>query len=437
MLSKVEVSSVLNNMMNGMMYGMLQKTATSIVEECARKYGFSAEEALMHLGVAEMRIVVSKKEKQEKLESKKPSFPLPYNGEYSEMLCQALRQNNGLYTQCQGKQKMNGYCKSCHELSKKSESGIPEYGTITERRKVGIYEYIDPKGRKPISYTKIMNKYKVSAEDVKLEASKFNIIICEEHFVAPEEPKRGRKPSGEPKEANGSKGRPKKTSKVIQLAEDDEDLFASLVASANVVDDEIEEENIANKLALEEEKAAKKLALEEEKAAKKLALEEEKAAKKLALEEEKASKKLALEQEKEAKKLALEQEKEAKKAALEQEKEAKKLALEQEKEAKKAALEQEKEAKKAALEQEKEAKKAALEQEKAAKKSAKNAEEETYKKCGEVDGVKYIRSQQTNIVYNLNIYKDTEELHAVGKWDAEKKEIIFTNSESSDTEDDE
>jgi len=433
MLSKVEVSSVLNNMMQG----MLRKTATAIVEECARTYGFSAEEALRHLGVDEMQLGVSKKEKQEKSESKKPAFPLPYNGEYSDMLCQALRQNNGLYTQCQGKQKMNGYCKSCHELSKKSESGIPEYGTITQRRDVGIYDYIDPKGRKPISYTKIMNKYKVSAEEVIAEASKFNIIISEQHFVAPEEPKRGRKPSAEPKEAKGSKGRPKKTSKVIQLAEDEEDLFASLVASANVVDDEIEEDKASKKLALEEEKAAKKAALELEKEAKKLALEQEKEAKKLALE----AKKLALEEEKAAKKLALEQEKEAKKLALEQEKEAKKLALEQEKEAKKLALEQEKEAKKLALEQEKEAKKAALEAKKEAKKevkkSSKQAEEETYKKCGEVDGVKYIRSQQTNIVYDLNIYTETEELHAVGKWDAEKKEIIFTNSEDSDTEDDE
>ena len=412
------MSSVMSNMLEG----LLRKTTSEVVEACALKYGFPKDEALRYLGVDEMHIESVKKEK--KIECK-PSFPLPFNGEHNEMLCQALRQNNGLYTQCQGTKKHGDYCKSCHELSKKSESGMPEYGTMSQRLATGIYDYTDAKGRKPIHYTRIMNKYKLTAEQVEAEASKFNMTIDVQHFTAPEEPKRGRKPSSEPKEpkeAKGSKGRPKKTAKVIELAEDDEDLFASLVASAHVEDDECED-----KEAKEQEKAAKKAALEQEKAAKKAALEQEKAAK----EQEKAAKKAALEQEKAAK--------EQEKAALEQEKAAKKAALEQEKEAKKVALEQEKAAKKVALEQEKEAKKAALEQEKAAKKTTKKApkkeepeEEETYKKCGEVDGVKYMRSIQTNIVYNFDKYLATEEMHAVGKW--ENKTIIFDKIAESDSE---
>ena len=63
--------------------------------------------------------------------------------------------------------------------------------------------------------------------------------------------------------------------------------------------------------------------------------------------------------------------------------------------------------------------------------------EETYKKCGEVNGKKYIRSQQTGIVYDFDKYTETEELYPVGKWNAEKKEIIFTNDEDSELSDDE
>jgi len=332
--------------MLNMMEGVLRKTTTEVVEACAAKYGFPVSEALRYLGVDEMHIEVSKKEK--KIECK-PSFPLPFNGEHNKETCQAVRQNNGLYTQCQGTKKHGDYCKSCHELAKKNESGMPEYGTMSQRLATGIYDYTDAKGRKPIHYTRIMNKYKLTAEQVEAEASKFNMTIDVQHFTAPEEPKRGRKPSSEPKEAKeakGSKGRPKKTAKVIELAEDDEDLFASLVASAHVEDDECED----------------------------------------------------------------------------------KEAKEQEKVAKKAALEQEKAAKKAALEQEKEAKKTT----KKAPKKEEPEEEETYKKCGEVDGVKYMRSIQTNIVYNFDKYTETEEMHAVGKW--ENKTIIFDKIADSDSE---
>jgi len=380
----------------------MSEVAGNVVAMCAEKYGFSADEAMRDLDI---RVTNGGKkgrgEKKVKVARVKALFPLPFNGIHSEMCCQALRQNNGLYTQCQDARKgENSYCKSCQKLADKSEDGIPEYGTIAQRMAVGPFEYTDPKGRKPTAYTKVMNKYKLTQEQVVEEAGKFGITINEEHFVAPAETKRGR--PAQPKEAKepkGAKGRPKKTKKVIQIDGDDDDLFASLVASASEPDEaEVDAEK-------EAEKAAKKLALEQEKQAKKLALEQEKAEKKAALE---------------AKKLALEQEKAEKKAALEAEKEAKKTALEAEKAAKIAA---------------KEAEKLAKEQEKAAKKTTKKVEEseeeETFKKCGDkVDGKsKYIRSEQSGIVYDLDIYTNTEELVPVGKWDAVNKQIKFSKVE--------
>jgi hypothetical protein len=167
-------------------------------------------------------------------------------------------------------------------LSKKS-GGIPEYGTIQQRKEVGIMEYVDPKGRKPVAYTKIMKKLKVSQEDVIAEARKFNMEVNEVHFVeAIVDGKRGRpKTSKELKETKGAKGRPKKEPKVVELNDEQDDLFAAMVADvqtelvsvSELADEEQQEEVKPNKKneKSEEERAAKKAAEDEAKAAKKAA----------------------------------------------------------------------------------------------------------------------------------------------------------------------
>ena len=390
-MSSLEVTIMMNNMMSGMM----RSVACQVIDGCAAKYGFNAEEAKLSLNLnvsqAAKKLVGEKPKKEAKA---KAAFPLPFNGEHSDTCCQALRQNNGLYTQCQATRKGDAtYCKFCQQLADKSANGIPEYGTISMRLAATPYDYVDPKGRKPTSYTKIMKKYNLTQEQVLEEAGKFGIHVDVAHFAVPEETKRGRpaKAPKEPKEAKAVKGRPKKSTKIIALADDEEDLFASLVAQASAS----EEQEIDK----EAEKEAKKLALEQEKAAK---------AEKLA-------------QEKEAKKLALEQEKAAKAEKLAQEKEAKKLALEQEKAAKAEKLAQTKKAPKAKKTEDSLA--PPLEE-----------EEETYKKCTGQDGKKYIRSQQTNIVYDLDIYTAKEELVPVGKWNADTKTIVFNKADDSDSE---
>ena len=409
--------------MNNMMSGMMRSVACQVIDGCASKYGFNAEEAKLSLNLQVSQAAKKSVESGPKKVAKaKALFPLPFNSEHSDSCCQALRQNNGLYTQCQASRKGDAtYCKSCQSLADKSAEGIPEYGTITMRMAANPYDYVDPKGRKPTPYTKVMKKYNLTQEQVIEEAAKFGINVDAAHFVVPEETKRGRpaKEPKEPKEVKAAKGRPKKSTKIIALDDDEEDLFASLVAQANAVEEEVEEDKAAKKAALEEEKAAKKAALE----AKKLALEQEKAAKAEKLAAEKA--------EKEAKLAGAKAEKEAKLAAEKAEKEAKKLALEQEKEAKKLALEQEKAAKAEKLAAEKAAKEAAKKTPKAVKPAE---EEETYKKCSGPDGKKYIRSQQTNIVYDLDIYNEKEELVPLGKWVADSKTIVFNKADDSDSE---
>ena len=420
--------------MNESVKAMSKEVAREVLSWCSTRYGFDEVSGLEEL-MREMNISVvskvskEKKEKKEKVKSVvvKASFPLPFNGKHDENVCQALRQNQGLYTQCPSARKEGGlFCKSCQALADKGVDGIPEYGTIEQRMAVPILEYVDPKGRKVRAYSKVMKKYNLSREQVIAEATKMGMSIMDVHFEAPVDSKRGRpatKPK-EAKEAKGAKGRPKKPTKVLQLEDEDEDLFANLVAEANADEEVSVVSDISNVSSKEDDKKAKK---EAEKVAKEQAKEAEKVAKEQAKEAEKAAK----EQAKEAEKAAKEAEKaakEAEKAAKEQAKAAEKAA----KEAEKAAKEQAKAAEKAAKEATK--KEAKKETKKEAKKEEDDDQEETTLKITkDSNGNKYLKSPKTNIIYEYAAYVEDEELIKVGMWNPESKEIIF-NKEDPDSE---
>ena len=416
-----ESAVYINEQLNRLMVNAAQDLAQRSIKACAEHYNFDAEEAVRLLGLVNVKLArarpVEIKPKKEKVVVAKAAFPMPYNGEFNDACCFALRQNSGLYTQCQAVRKNGDFCKQCQVLADKTE-GVPEYGTIQMRQAVGIFEYTDPKGRKPVAYTKVMKKYKITQEQALEEAGKFNININAEHFVVAEvDSKRGRpKAEQAPKEAKGSKGRPKKAKKVLQIEGDDDDLFASLVADAN--------NNSGDEAVIAPKKKGKS---EEEKEAERLAKEAEKA--------EKEAKRLVEKAEKEAKLAAEKAEKEAKKEAERVAREEKKKAEEAEKEAKKAALElakKEKEEKLAADKAAKESKtKKAPEGKAAAPKAAKEPEVEeepdVVKKI-EFEGKKYLKSKKTGIVYDYNEYVKNGEQVVIGKWNDAKNKIEFNNS---------
>jgi hypothetical protein len=411
------------------MVNTTQDVAIRCVQALADKYKFDAEEAILMLGLNMIKLerkapVKAKAVKAAKVAAPKTAFPLPYNGEFNEACCFALRQNNGLYTQCSGIRKGEAsFCKGCAKQMQKTGAEMPEYGTIQQRQAVGIFEYVDPKGRKPVAYAKIMKKYKIDQEQVLAEAGKLNIVINPEHFVVPEESgKRGRPSKGEKVvKEKGVKGRPKKSKKVLQIEGDDEDLFASLVAEAN----QSEEDDIVMP------KKGKAVKSDADKEAERLALAQQKEAKKKAEEEEKAAKK-------EAERLA----KEAKKKADEEERLAKKLAAEAAKKEKEAKIAAEKEAKRLAAEALAEQKKAAKEAEKSSKKSGKKApepepeeeEEEDRVKKIEFEGKKYLKSLKSGIVYDYEKYVKEGEQVIVGKWNADSNKLIFDDAEESEEE---
>lgn len=433
MSSSIFESSVfVSEQLNRMMLNAAQDLAQRAVCECASRYNFDSDEAIRHLGLVNVKMSRTKPiVVREKVAVVKAAFPMPFNGEFNDNCCYALRQNNGLYTQCQIARKSkttdgkNGdFCKQCQVLADKTD-GMPEYGTIQQRMAADVFEYVDPKGRKPTSYTKVMKKYKFTQEEALEEAGKFNINIISNHFVVPEgEAKKGRpasKAEKEPKEPKGAKGRPKKTKKVLQIEGDDDDLFASLVADANS-----EEESVIvapkKKGKTDEEKAAEEAIKAQEK--------QEKEAKRL---QEKADKeaKLALDKQEKEMKLVFEKaQRELKKAKEEEEKLAKKLALDQAS----AKQKKEKEEKLAAEKEAKEASKKTKKVPAAAPTPVEDDEPDVVKKV-EFEGKKYLKSKKTGIIYDYAEYTKNGEQVVIGKWNDAKNKIDFNNSEEEEEED--
>jgi hypothetical protein len=408
-----------------------QDVTVQCIKHLADHYGFDYDEAIRMVGIDMIKLerkapVKTKAAKTVKVVAPKSAFPLPYNGEFNDACCYALRQNNGLYTQCSGLRKGEAqFCKGCASQMQKTGAEVPEYGTIQQRMAVGLFDYVDPKGRKPIAYAKVMKKYKFNQEQAIEEAGKFNITINPEHFVVPEETKRGRPKTEKAPKEKGAKGRPKKSKKVLQIEGDDEDLFATLVAEANENESEVVAPKKKGKS--EAEKEAERLAAEQLKAEKEAKRLAEKAEREAKLAAEKAAKEAA----KEAERLA----REAKKKAEEEEKAAKKLAAEQAK--------AQKEAEKAAALAAKEAAKDVAEQKKKPEGKTKAAapveqdeeddEPDVVKKI-EFEGKKYLKSKKTGIVYDYQKYVKEGDQVVVGKWNDASNKIEFADAEEDEEE---
>jgi hypothetical protein len=377
---------------------------------CSEQYGFNGEEALMRLGVDSVTIslkkVEGKKTGAKKAAIMKPSIALPFTT-CNPALCNGLKANHGLYTQCQGSP-VDGksFCKGCAKQCEKNDSGKPDNGTIEDRVK---NDFKGPKGDAPKHYTAVMKKLKLTTQQVLDEASKFGIEIAEEHFIVPEgKTKRGR-PSKKDKSDDESepkkRGRPKKAIKDV-IPEPTEDLFANLVSNV-VIEDAGETSSLSGSETSTKPKKSK--LTDAEKAAAKEAKDGEKAAAKAA---------------KDAEKLAAKEAKEAEKAAAKAEKEA----LKKEKDAKKAELEKEKADKKAALEAKKSAPEAKSKKESSKKKATPVAPAVLKVKKFDYKGTKYLKSGN-GVVYNM-------EQDEVGVWNDETKEIEFKEADEEEEEED-
>ena len=422
----------------GELVKMSHRVAVECVRKLAQEHKFDAEEALqwLHLRRSAIKVVPStgkpsaKSSKGSKGASKDTSkIPLPFNGEYDETCCEALRQNHGLYTQCQMPKKAGNYCKGCATAMQKAGSETPEYGTIQDRLKVGIFEYVDPKGKRPTAYKKVMKKFKLSEADVLSEASKVGMNVNAGHFAEAEEEKK--------------KGRPKKTKKVLEIEGDDgEDLFKTLLSEAKGsvvppssmkpseedVDDAasttteafeemktFEEEIVAAAEAVEAVEAAEKASKAKKGGGKKKQSEEEKALK--------AAEKAKKAEEEKARKAAEKEAEKARKAAEKEAEKARKAAEKARKASKAKKGKKEPEPKEEEEEPEEEE-----EEEEEPEKEEEEEEEEVIK--FRLDGEKYMRSTKTDVVYDV-------EGEAVGVWCDETKTVLFYDEESDEEREEE
>lgn len=366
----------------------------SVVEQCGRKYNFDAEEALLELSLS-VGVVGKKESFAKEKASTSIGIPLPFSGVIQDECCIALRQNSGLYTQCQSLK--TGSSRYCNQCSKKGEC---EYGTVESRMAVGLQDYVDSKGRKQVHYTKIMKKLNLTEAQVMEVANKHGIKVDASHFIAPvDASKRGRPKSEKPaKVSSGVKGRPKKEKKVVEIAGDEEDLFANLVAQAN-------RESVDEEVAAVEESAV-------------VAVEVQVVEKPAAKVSKTAADKAAEKAEKDAQKAAEKAEKEAQKAAEKAQKEAQKAAEKAAKDAEKTQKEAQKAAEKAAKETQK--------VEKVAQKvAAKEDDQAEVVKKIEFAGHKYLKSKKTGIVYDYAEYVKTGDQIVVGQWNDETSAIDF------------
>ena len=368
----------------------------SVVEQCGRKYNFDAEEALLELSLS-VGVVGKKESLSKEKASTSIGIPVPFSGVIAEECCIALRQNSGLYTQCQSLKA--GSSRYCNQCSKKGEC---EYGTVESRMAVGLQDYVDSKGRKQVHYTKIMKKLNLTEAQVMEVANKHGIKVDASHFIAPvDASKRGRPKSEKPaKVSSGVKGRPKKEKKVVEIAGDEEDLFANLVAQANR--ESVDEEVAAVEESAVVESAVVEVPVVDKSAAKVSKTAADKAAEKAAKDAEKA--------EKEAQKAAEKAEKEAQKAAEKAAKDAEKTQKEAQKAAEKAAKETQKVEKVA---------------QKVAEKAAKDDDQAEVVKKIEFAGNKYLKSKKTGIVYDYAEYIKTGDQIVVGQWNDETSAIDF------------
>ena len=396
------------------------------VGELSLSYNFDLEEGLSLLGE-----IAVEKEGSRKVRGKRviPSILLPWCGVVMEDWCKGVRYNRGLFSQCTNAPKDGSYCKTC---SKSVKDGVPSYGLITERNNA---DWCCPKGKKPVRYSKIMEKLNVSKEEAIAEASKMGWTIEDEQFEVLKS-RKGR-PSKKTKETDGEpkkRGRPKKTKPVVEAAGTGDDLIAQLVQQAQqqndnlpvatvnvaVTDDlEVEADIEAEVVAEVEAEVVPEVEVEVEAEVEAEVVKKPKTVKKSA--EEKAAEKQAKADAKAQAKADAKALKEAEKEAAKALKEAEKKAKADEKKAKAAAKKQSKKKDESPIEE-------SSDEEDPIEELELKMEEIVLDEEEEDDSVEVIKFTHEGVEYlrdgDGTVY-DMESQEEVGEWDDESKELTL------------
>ena len=423
-------SVMMTTAMEKAMVSCTTEFAQVVVKALSEKYGFDEADALKHLELETVSVTRKAKAPKASKAPKTPKAPkmavpcmaLPFCGVVMDDWCKGIRPNHELFTQCTMAPKKGGvYCATCCGQAEANDTDKPTHGDIRDR-KAGGEEWRTPAGKQPVNYGNVMAKRKIDKDAAIAEATAFGWEIPEAQFeVKSRKAGRPKSPSTSDTEDETPKkkrGRPSK--KKTLVSGDADDFIGQLVSSVGNASDtssdgsSSEDESVAP---VEETKEAEEVVVAPVEA-------EEVVVAPVEAEEVVVAPVEAEEKPKKAKK--------AKKPELtDEEKEAKKKAAAEKRKAtaaKKKAEKAEAAAKKAA-EPVVEAEEVAssddelASQPDAGEESDDEGEEATVVPI-EFEGTTYLKDDDGNVYKN-----DVANPEVVGKWDKEKKCIVFNKEE--------
>jgi len=394
--------------------------AQVVVKALSEKYGFDEADALKHLELETVSVTRKAKAPKASKAPKAPKAPkmavpcmaLPFCGVVMDDWCKGIRPNHELFTQCTMAPKKGGvYCATCCGQAEANETDKPTHGDIRDR-KAGGEEWRTPAGKQPVNYGNVMAKRKIDKDAAIAEATAFGWEIPEAQFeVKSRKAGRPKSPSTSDTEDETPKkkrGRPSK--KKTLVSGDADDFIGQLVSSVGNASDtssdgsSSEDESVAP---AEETKEAEEVVVAPVEAEEKPVEAEEKPEKK----PKKAKK---------AKPELTDEEKEAKKKAAAEKRKATA--------AKKKAEKAEAAAKKAAEPVVEAEEVSSSDDELASQPDAGEESDDEEEAAGveeiEFEGTTYLKDDDGNVYKN-----DVANVEEVGKWDEEKKCVVFNKEE--------
>jgi len=221
--------------------------AQVVVKALSEKYGFDEADALKHLELETVSVTRNAKAPKASKAPKAPKAPkmavpcmaLPFCGVVMDDWCKGIRPNHELFTQCTMAPKEGGvYCATCCGQAEANDTDKPTHGDIRDR-KAGGEEWRSPAGKQPVNYGNVMAKRKIDKDAAIAEATAFGWEIPEAQFeVKSRKAGRPKSPSTSDTEDEGPKkkrGRPSK--KKTLVSGDADDFIGQLVSSVGNASD--------------------------------------------------------------------------------------------------------------------------------------------------------------------------------------------------------
>ena len=236
----MNTSVMMTTAMERAMVASTTEFARVMVKALSEKYGFDEAEAVSFLELSATKVSRAEPKAKRAVKEKMvtPSMPLPFCGVVMDGWCKGIRSNHELFTQCTMAAKVGSYCATCAGQAESNDSEKPTHGDIRDRA-AAEEEWRSPAGKQPVNYGNVMAKRKFDKDAAIAEATAFGWEIPEAQFeVKSRKAGRPKSPSTSDTEDEGPKkkrGRPSK--KKTLVSGDADDFIGQLVSSVGNASD--------------------------------------------------------------------------------------------------------------------------------------------------------------------------------------------------------